>query len=136
MTAARDESVVETLRTSRPVHAALAIAAVTLATLGMLETRLAGLRHRSLTKRVSDEASIPSVGTIRILSLGHREWAADLLWSASLVYFGETLVSHQQQRYLQQYAETLEQIDPHFRQAYLWGATVSVYNARAIRRDS
>jgi hypothetical protein len=52
------------------------------------------------------------------------------------VYFGETLLAHQQQRYLQRYAETIEAVNPRFREAYLWGATVSVYNARVIRRES
>jgi hypothetical protein len=118
------------------VQAALATAALVLAVLAMLDLRLTALHHTTIARRAVDEATIPSPDVIRVLSLGHREWAADVLWSSALVYFGETLVQRQQQRYLQRYAETIQAVDPHFRQAYLWGATISVYNARAIRRES
>lgn len=106
------------------------------AALGVLETRLSALRHVSLTKRPMDEASVPSPRAIRLLSLGHNEWAADLLWVGALVYFGESLVSRSQQRYLQRYAEAIEETDPYFRQAYFWAATVSIYSTRIVRRDS
>jgi hypothetical protein len=118
------------------VRAALALTLVVLAVVGILETRLTALHHLTTARRPVDEATIPSPGAVRLLSLGHREWAADLLWISALIYFGETLVTHQQQRFLQRYAETIQSVDPQFRQAYLWGATVSVYNARVIRRES
>lgn len=121
---------------SQPVRGALVVTALTLAVAGILHTRLTALHHLTITRRLSDEATIPSPTAVRLLSLGHREWAADLLWSAALVYFGETMVGRLQQRYLQRYAETIQAVDPMFREVYLWGATVSVYNTRAIQRES
>jgi hypothetical protein len=118
------------------VYRTLAFAACVFAVLGVLESRLRAMRHVALTRRLSDEATLPSPTAARLLSLGHREWAADLLWINALVYYGDTLATHQQQRFLQRYADTIEAVDPRFRQAYLWSATVSIYNARAIRRDS
>jgi hypothetical protein len=126
----------ETLRASSAVHVAGAIAALVIAIVLLLDLRLSAIRHQTLTRRTRDEATVPSPGALRILSLGHREWAADLLWSAALLYFGETVSTRAQQRFLQSYAETLEAVDPNFRRAYLWGATISIYNTRTIRRES
>ncbi len=118
------------------VRTAVGFAFLALAAIGILDLRLAGVRHLALTRRVRDEATVPSAGALRLLSLGHREWAADLIWSAALLYFGESIATHSQQRFLQRYADTLEAVDPNFRPAYIWGATVSIYNARTIRRQS
>lgn len=104
--------------------------------LGILDLRLAAVRHYTSTRRVHDESNVPSASALRLLALGHREWAADLVWSAALLYFGESLATHSQQRFLQRYADTLEGIDPNFRRGYVWGATISVYNTRVIRRGS
>jgi len=102
----------------------------------LLDFRLQARRHQVICLKISDEATIPKGSTARVLALGHREWAADLLWSAALIYFGETLYTRQRQQFLQDYARAIEDTDPKFRDAYLWGATVSVYNAGNIRRTS
>lgn len=102
----------------------------------ILETRLNVLRQMTLRKAPIDEALIPSAPVIRGLALGHREWAADLYWISGLVYFGESSSLKSAQRYLESYARVTEEIDPDFRHAYLWGATVSIYSHRRISRAS
>ncbi len=124
------------IRDSRPIRSSASFALLVLAVVAILDLRLLALRHASLTRRVRDEATVPSSSTMRIASLGHREWAADLLWSAALLYFGESVATHSQQRFLQRYATTLEDVDPQFRRSFLWGATISIYNARQIKRES
>lgn len=94
-------------------------------------------RNLSLTnERPSDEAQLSPASAYRIGTLGHASWAANLLWIRALIYFGETLVHAQAQRHLQDFANTIEAVDPKFRAAYLWAATVSIYNSRRITRAS
>ena len=71
---------------SIPIRAAvlrdtIAAAAAGLSILGALNLRLSALHYTFSTRRATDVATIPSPNAIRLLSLGHREWAADLLWS-------------------------------------------------------
>lgn len=102
----------------------------------MLEARRASRAHLTLRRMNVDEATIPSATATRALALGHREWASDLFYVTALAYFGESLAQRSQQRYLQAYARTTEEIDPYFRRPYLWGSTVSVYTHRRITRRS
>lgn len=102
----------------------------------MLEARRASRSHLIMRRMNVDEATIPSATAARVLALGHREWASDLFYVTALAYFGESLAQRSQQRYLQSYARTTEEIDPYFRRPYLWGATVSVYTHRRITRHS
>lgn len=118
------------------LRALLACSAFALLVMIALEARLRARRHE-ITRRVHrDAATIPSPLAARALALGHREWAADLLFTAGLAYFGESLSLRSQQRFLQAYARTTQEIDPDFRRAYLWGATVSIYTHRRIHRAS
>jgi|LNFM01.1.fsa_nt_gb hypothetical protein len=114
----------------------IVVAAVAALVPVVLESRLAARTHVVLRRRPVDEATIPSALAARTMALGHREWAADLLFTSALAYFGESLSTRSQLRYLQTYARTTQEVDPHFRRAYLWGATVSIYTHRRITRQA
>jgi hypothetical protein len=101
-----------------------------------LNGRLRARQREVLARIPVDQATIPSPTAIRVLSLGHMEWAADVLYTSALVYYGETLQQRSKQRFLQTYARTVEEVDPAFRGAYLWGAMVSIYAPRLITRES
>src|SRR5262249_7082693 len=118
------------------VRGMIALAVVVCAVLIALNQRLDALRHVAICNRPVDEAVIPSPTATRLLSLGHNEWAADLLWIRALLYFGDAVASRGTQRFVQPYARTMQQVDPHFREAFMWAATVSMYNGRAIGRVS
>lgn len=133
MTSAPRSSEPELLQSER-IRGALLFALLVCCALGTLFLRLDCWDHQLLTRRVRDEATIPSANSLRVLSLGHRSWAADLLWTTALIYFGESISNRSQQRFTQRYAETIEDVDPNFRQAYLWAATISIYNGRRITR--
>ncbi len=121
---------------SAAIRAALFVAGIVLASLGILELRLRSVHYLMITRRAVDEATIPSPLSARLLALGHTEWVADILWTRALLYFGDSIATRSGQRYLQRYADAIEDIDPPFRQAYLWAATVSIYNGRPIHRES
>ncbi|MBL8680937.1 MAG: hypothetical protein JNK05_17280 [Myxococcales bacterium] len=114
----------------------LAFAAIVVLAPVVLHSRFSARTHVTVRRRPVDEATIPSAIAARALALGHREWAADLLFTAALSYFGESLSTRSQLRFLQSYARTTQEIDPYFRRTYLWGATVSIYTHRRITRQS
>lgn len=140
MTEPRDaeKSSVESSASSRDALVTKLLAAAVVVALApvVMNSKLAARNHVVLRKRPVDEATIPNALAARTLALGHREWAADLLFTAGLAYFGESLSTRSQLRYLQSYARTTEEVDPHFRRVYLWGATVSLYTHRRITRSS
>jgi hypothetical protein len=121
---------------SQPAWArpALLCAVLTAAIPHALTARLRARQHESLMRMPVDQATIPSPFTIRVITLGHTEWAADLLYTSALVYYGESLQTRSKQRFLQTYARTVEEVDPGFRGAYLWAATVSIYAPKLITR--
>ncbi len=121
-----------------PRWAAPALIATLLATAlpFALEARRHARNHALQRRMPVDQATVPSATAIRALSLGHHEWAADLLFTSALMYFGESMQNRSRQRFLQAYARTTEEVDPQFRRAYLWGATVSIYTHRLITRQS
>ncbi len=104
---------------------AFAALAAAMGTVGWLRVELT--RHFDRTRQVLDVATIPRPAVARVLSLGHTEWITDVLWVNATIYYGETLFAHLPSRYVNRYAATMRDLDPHFRSAYLWGATALIY---------
>lgn len=89
----------------------------------------AGLSRRFDTARAPlDEASIPKLGVARALSLGHTEWFADLLWVNGTIYYGESLFTRTEGRYLARYGEVMTELDPDFKLPYIWAAMALTYH--------
>ncbi len=94
------------------------------------------LNHRFETsRRVLDDANILRPAVARALSLGHTEWATDVLWINASIYYGESLFAHLPARYIDRYAETMIELDPAFRPPYLWGASSLLYRTVSPTRD-
>ncbi|MDP3277636.1 MAG: hypothetical protein Q8Q09_20810 [Deltaproteobacteria bacterium] len=92
--------------------------------------------HVLVHRAVEDHASIPGPTAVCVMSLQHREWAADLLFASALLYFGDSMHGRTAQKHLQTYARVIESVDPQFRRAYLWASNVSIYSHRRITRQS
>lgn len=86
-------------------------------------------------RRMLDDEAIPRPGVARVLSLGHTEWATDVLWINATLYYGESLFARLPMQYVRRYTEVMTTLDPRFRQAYLWGALAMTYRTVANEPD-
>ena len=88
-------------------------------------------RRYGAARRILDVAQIPRPLAARVASLGHTEWATDVLWINALIYYGQSLYANLPARYIRQYADTMIELDPRFKRAYPWAATALLY--RTVR---
>jgi hypothetical protein len=107
------------------------LSGVAVAFVAVLALRTTLNRRYEASRRVLDDANILTPSAARILSLGHTEWATDLLWINATLYYGDTLYAHLPARYSSRYTETMNALDPNFRRAYLWGANAMLYRTVA-----
>lgn len=116
-----------------PVHSmstARSIASVSL--LVALTVPLSFLRVRTLERwsaasTYEDIYYLPSPEWLKVVSLGHHEALADLIWMRALVYFGEEVAHRGRARHVFQYTEAMLALDPDFRAPYHWIATAALY---------
>jgi hypothetical protein len=110
---------------------ALLAACVALASLGL--RRASALR--AAWPAEADLMYLPSSRTLRLLSLGHTELAADLVAARTNVYYGTQLSSKAPQRWLDQYIHAAIDLDPRFHRLYMSGAAMIVYYGGRITPD-
>lgn len=87
------------------------------------------------TRRYEDVYYLPSARWLPVLSLGHREALADLLWIRALVYFGDELTNRGAQRHLFEYADAIVELDPRFPAVYRWMGMAAFYGALGTRPE-
>jgi hypothetical protein len=95
-------------------------------------TRATGEREFLATQRYEDVYYVPAPRWLRMLSLGHREAMADLLWLRSLVYFGDELIHRGEVRHLYKYADAMLALDEHFKKVYLWVSSCALYRTGSV----
>ncbi len=71
----------------------------------------------------------------RLLSLGHYEAAADLLWLNALSQFGQTHGLARNPRWMDQHIDAVIGVDPRYRIVYEWAGTIVMYGS-LINNDS
>lgn len=106
-----------------------AITVVVLAALGVVvrELRLRAFALHHDNQRYEDVYYLPPARILPLASLGFHEALADLIWCRSLVYFGEELGQRGPVKFALDYTDAIITLDPNFRSAYRWAATVSMY---------
>lgn len=97
-----------------------------------LTVPLSALRIRTLERwsgaaTYEDIYYLPSPAWLGVLSLGHREALADLVWMRALVYFGEEVAHRGRARHVFHYTEAMLALDEDFRAPYHWIATAALY---------
>jgi hypothetical protein len=112
-------------------RAALIAALLGLAGLTFLALR-ASRAMRAEWPPEADTLYLPSASTLRLLSVGHHELAADLVAARANVYFGTQLLGKSPQIHLLDYVGRAVDLDPYFHRLYLSGAAMVVYNGRTI----
>ncbi|MEZ4408893.1 MAG: hypothetical protein R3A52_20850 [Polyangiales bacterium] len=110
-------------------------AVIALAALATSPLRASLSRRYDANRAPLDEASIPKVNVARVISLGHTEWFADLLWVNGTIYYGESLFARTEGRYLARYGEVMTSLDPSFRLPYLWAALALTYHTTDRTRE-
>jgi hypothetical protein len=100
-----------------------------------------GLQSRALERRArfsaeEDVLYLPRASALRVLSLGHTELAADLVFLRALVYFGGQLATTRRFLWLDNYLDTIVALDPSWKTPYRWAGVATMYNGRAITNES
>ncbi len=114
---------------------AAGLAVIALAALATSPLRASLSRRFDAGRAPLDEATIPKVNVARVISLGHTEWFADLLWVNGTIYYGESLFARTEGRYLARYGEVMTSLDPSFRLPYLWAALALTYHTTDRTRE-
>lgn len=103
------------------------------ATLGALATaaRLPATAAFLEADGYEDRYYLPQPAWLVVMSLGHREALADLLWMRLLVYYGEELGHQGHERHIFDYAEAILALDADYLPVYRRVGTLGIYRAQA-----
>jgi tetratricopeptide (TPR) repeat protein len=74
---------------------------------------------------------LPSPEWLRRFALGHDEALSDLVWMKGLVYIGDEFAHRGDVENVYRYADAILALDPDFRRAYSWAATMGLYRPTA-----
>jgi hypothetical protein len=94
------------------------------------------LDRRARFRAEDDLLFLPRASAIRLMSLGHTELAADLVFIRAIIYFGSQFQSKGEYKWLDNYLQTIVELDPKFRTPYRWAGVASIYNGREITNES
>lgn len=80
------------------------------------------------TRSAADEILfVTDTTTLKLLSLGYRQAAADIIWLRSIQYFVTHLLSDRRYPWLEHFINQIIELDPRFRQVYLWAGSCILY---------
>ena len=79
---------------------------------------------------------LPSDDVLRVMSLGYREFVADLVWVRAVGYFADHMGSDRKYHWLGRYLDAVIHLDPLFRTVYRYAGTVTMYNLKTITRPA
>lgn len=91
-------------------------------------------RVRKVTES-SDVYPLPPPVYVKVASLGYRDAAASLLWASTLYQYGDHVSHNRRFEYPTQYIETILELDPAFRPAYRFVATLTTMQISAPSRE-
>ena len=114
---------------SEPIRATLSIAL--LAAAATFSRSVAAPSH-SRAETYEDVYYAPPAAWLPLISLGHREALADLLWCRALVYQGDETVHGGGLDHVFDYTEAMLALDPDFRAVYVWISSAGIYSPEAV----
>jgi hypothetical protein len=99
----------------------------------ILYARLALQERQAVdTTRIQEVLLVPPANVLKVVDLGYHSLVADLLFIRANLYYGQKILADQEMPFLQDFIDTLLQMDPDFTKAYFWGAMVTTYYRRQI----
>lgn len=102
---------------------------VALAVFGVDALRTEATQRLHKVKEQNDVYALPPPKLVRVLTLGHTDAAASILWASTLYQYGEHLGQNRRFQYSTQYLETILELDPGFRPAYRFLSTLVTMQA-------
>jgi hypothetical protein len=88
---------------------------------------------RSRLPPEEDVLLLPRSGPLRVMSLGQHELAADLVYIRAVIYFGTEAGGKRDYRWLENYLQTIVDLDPQWKTPYRWAGIATMYNGNTIR---
>ena len=79
---------------------------------------------------------LPKPEVLRVLSLGYRGFAADLVWLRAIGYYADHFFADRKYNWLEKYLDAVIALDPLFRTPYRYAGTVTMYNLRTITKEA
>src|SRR4051812_21483007 len=83
-----------------------------------------------------DVLYLPQPSALHALALGHDELAADLVFIRGLVYFGSQLEQKGDYRWLENYLDTITELDPRWKTPFRWAGVATMYNGKPITNQA
>ena len=87
------------------------------------------------SQRFEDIFYAPPPQWLPVLSLGHDEALADLMWIKGLIYFGEALGARTGVDHVFSYVEAILALDKRFSRVYRWASTAGIYKTKVSLSD-
>src|SRR5260370_23921214 len=100
------------------------------------------LTHRRVLERRAhfsaeeDALYLPRPSALKVMSLGHHELVADLVFVRAIIYFGGQFHGKRDYRWLDNYLETILALDRRWKTPYRWAGVATMYDGRAITNES
>lgn len=90
-------------------------------------TRVEAMNSFVEAQRYEDLYYLPPPTWLSLMSLGHREAFADMVWMKALVYVGDEFREEGGMQNVFRYAEAMITLDPDFQRAYTWTGVAGLY---------
>lgn len=110
----------------------LAAAGVFLLLAGTVVAEDAAANRRAHFPAGEDTLYLPRPSALRMMSLGHTELAADLVFVRALIYFGSQFEQKGEYKWIDNYLDTITELDPKWKTPYRWAGVATMYNGRTI----
>jgi hypothetical protein len=99
-------------------------------------TQDAALSQRKQFGAERDELYLPRPSALKAMALGHHELVADLVFIRAIIYFGTQFQGRRDYRWLENYLDTIVNLDPKWRTPYKWAGVSTMYDGRTITNES
>lgn len=105
--------------------------------LALASDRLRAGAHGAYTEAQTyeDVYYLPPDEWLPVFSLGWDEALADLIWMRALVYFGDELHHSGRVRFVFDYGDAIETLDPDFVAVYRWVGMAGMYRPQAVTTE-
>lgn len=97
--------------------------------------RMQAMNRFVQAERYEDIYYLPPPTWLGVMSLGHREAFADLVWMKGLVYVGDEFREDGGMHNVFRYADAMITLDPDFRRAYEWTGVAGLYRPTESTRE-
>ncbi|MBN8616206.1 MAG: hypothetical protein J0L92_36790 [Deltaproteobacteria bacterium] len=108
------------------------VASVAALTVAAAACRSVAADSYSAASSYEDVYYAPPATWMPLLSLGHREALADLLWCRALVYQGDETAHGGGLDHVFDYSEAMLALDPDFRAVYVWISSAGIYSPEGV----